>query len=74
MDVSETVESEPAPVVDNPAMPNEDIDMGITSVESNTSNGGNTSSDSTDSGNNMFGGIDPKIIAGAVAIAVFAMR
>ncbi len=67
MQVGEKVEQDQAPVVDNPAMPNENVDMGITSVESDSSNDSNTSSD-------MLGGIDPKIIAGAVAIAVLGMR
>jgi hypothetical protein len=73
MEVGQKVESKPAPV-DNPAMPNEDVDMGITSVESGSSNDSNTSSDSTDNSTNMLGGIDPKIIAVGIAAAVFVMR
>jgi hypothetical protein len=64
MQVGETVESQPAPVVENPAMPNEDIDMGITSVESGDNDGSN----------NTLGGFDPMIIVGAVAIVAFLMR
>lgn len=76
LEVGQKVEQDQAPVVENPAKPNEDIDMGTTSVESGSSNDGNSNSNnsSDNTSNDILGGIDPKIIAAAVVIAGLAMR
>jgi hypothetical protein len=70
-----------APVVDNPAQSNQNIDMGITSTNSmgngvsvNNSNNNKNKHKKHKNQNNLFGGIDTKRIVGAVAMIAFLMR
>lgn len=64
----------PAPVVNNPAKSNENIDMGITSTGSAGNSDSDSDSDRSNNANSMVGGIDSKIILGAVVIAAVLMR